>query len=560
MSFPTLTLPELRKIVWMIADKIRDKGKGSSSDYMPITIGVLFLKRLLDMRAEFKRQYAVPGTPQNAILGLNDSDIDATIENDQFTKREFEVVEKALGTYRIEWRDIVAFPNNENGNTLSFPYADGLGGQNLTTSALNKFILLKECLDAFAHPKIHDIFATFNFLAKIYNPGGKENVLDPHDFETILEELSAYDFGLEHANEDIFADVYMDLLGRFAEEGGKKGGEFYTPTKVVRGVIRFLDIQPKERKIVVGDLASGACTFMVEFASAYANALVAEGKGRNTELDQQIEFFTGEKSLTAHALGDANMLLHGFSDNHTSIHANSILDYDTGLGAHCRQKVDILLANPPYGIDDYGVDFALSQKNMPRWSFGVPKKKDGEFAFLLTALDMIADDGRGILVMPLGTLFRDSAASIRERIIGKDWLEGIVELPKSMFLTTSIPVCLWIINKRKAAADHGKVFFIDASHDFIKVGKLNELQEDLAVQTYRSRSEIEGYARLVSTSEISANRFTLSVSKYIRAARQEYDIDIEELISESNALLKSATAQIHEVTLAMQAMTRQVSE
>lgn len=539
MSHPTLTFTELRKIVWMIADKIRDKGKGNSNDYMPITIGILFLKRILDMRAEFKRQY-LPGGSRKNVFEMNGRDIDCTIENDQVTRPEFSVVDSALGTYRIEWRDIVSFPNNENGLEISRPYTDGFGGKNLTTFAPNKFMLLKECLDSFAHPKIHDIFATFNFLSKVYNPGSKDNVLEPHDFEAILEELSRYDFGLEYASQDIFADVYMDLLGRFAEEGGKKGGEFYTPTDFVRLIIRILDLKPLKRKLVVADLAAGACTFMVEVANAYATALKLAGLEVN--LSEQIEFFTGEKSLTAHALGDANMLLHGFSDNHTSIHANSILDYDTHLGARCRQKVDILLANPPYGIDDYGVDVILGQKNMPRWAFGVPKKKDGEFAFLLTALDMLADDGRGILVMPLGTLFRDSAASIRQRILEKDWLEGIIELPKNLFLTTSIPVCLWIINKRKAPSDQGKVFFINAGEDFTRVGKLNKNNDDRIVGTYHSRTVDPGYSRAVAIEEIRANEWNISTQRYIERVRQEDDIDIAQLLSQSSALLDDIQA------------------
>lgn len=543
MTSSKLSYVELRKIVWMIADKIRDKGRGNSNDYMSITVGLLFLKRLMDMRAEFKRGYFVEGGRQNSVLSLNDGSIDDAIVNDQVNMPAFAVSEELLHTYRIEWRDVAKFSPNDTGGSVEVPYADGLGGDLLRTDAANKFILLRECLEAFSHPKIHEIFATFNFLPKVYSSNNRDNILDPADFEAILEDLNAYDFGLSSADQDIFADVYMDLLGRFASEGGKRGGEFFTPTLVVRGAIKFMGIDTKERKVMVADLAAGACTFMVEFANAYKDALRSRGV-EATDMNDRIEFVTGEKERTSYALGNANMLLHGYSDNHVAFNANSISEYDTHLGQKTRQKVDYLLANPPYGLKDYGQDFALSQKNMPRWAFGVPNKGDGEFAFLLTIVDMLSDDGKAVIVMPLGTLFRDSTASIRQRLIEKDWIEGIIQLPKGMFLTTSIPVCLWIINKRKSVADQGRVFVVNAEEDFVKVGKLNEWSDTRSVEAFSARREIEGYSRYVNAREVAANNFNLSVSRYVEKKQTEVSVDIAKLTSDSIDLLTDINVRL----------------
>jgi type I restriction-modification system DNA methylase subunit len=531
-----LSYPELRKIVWMIADKIRDKGRGNSNDYMPITVGLLFLKRLMDMRAEYKRGYFMEGSRQNSVLSMNDGNIDDAILNDQVNSPAFAVSEELLRTYRIEWRDVATFPPNDTGDEIEISYADGMGGAALRTDAANKFILLRECLEAFSHAKIHEIFATFNFLPKVYNPNSRDNILDPSDFEAILEDLNAYDFGLASADEDIFADVYMDLLGRFAAEGGKKGGEFFTPTKVVRGAIKFLDIEVKARKIVVADLAAGACTFMVEFANAYRDAIRVCHDDAG-DINDRIEFVTGEKERTSYALGNANMLLHGYSDNHTAFNANSITEYDSLIGRHCRQKVDYLLANPPYGLKDYGQEFALGQKNMPRWAYGVPNKGDGEFSFLLTIIDMLSEEGKAVVVMPLGTLFRDSTAAIRQRLIEKDLIEGIVQLPKSMFLTTSIPVCLWIVNKRKKIADQGRLFVINAEEDFVKAGKLNEWNDTRSTKAFMARSEIGGYSRYVEAREVAANDFSLSVSRYVEKKRVEKEVDIAKLTADSIDML-----------------------
>jgi len=548
MSYKVLSYQDLKKIVWFIADTIRDKGRGNSNDYMAITVGVLFLKRLVDMRAEFKQKFVTKGTLENSIFLLNNQNIDLALANHQSKAPEFEVHNANLWTYRLEWKDIAEYQDNPNKNNNSINYLDNLGGNQLVTNLDNKFSLLKEVMESFKHPIIHEIFNTFNFIPKVYNTSDRENVLDSHDFELIIEELDKYNFSLQYASQDIFADVYMNLLDRFASDGGKKGGEFFTPTKVVRGAIKFLNMKFKERKIIVSDLTAGACTFMIEFANVYKSLFNNYFEGNpQVKFNDYVDFVTGEKERVSKALGDGNMLLHGYSSNHKSFHANSITEYDTHLGAHCREQVDYLLANPPYGLNDYGYTQMLANKHLPRWNFGVPNKGEGEYAFVMTILDMLNDEGKAVVVLPLGTLFKDITSTYREKIIDKDWLEGIVVLPSNMFLTTSIPVCLWVINKKKEIQDQNKIFIVNASNDFTKIGKVNEWNDKKSSNAYNNREEIKGYSGYIDLEKITKNKYNLSINRYISEEKQQQQINLVQLNKEINELMNLISQDMNEL-------------
>lgn len=544
MQYQILSYQDLRKIVWFIADTIRDKGRGNSNDYMAITVGILFLKRMMDMRAEHKRKFITKGTSENSILLLSGQNIDKAIASHQSKYPEFEVDTEKLWTYRIEWKDLANFSDNTNAKELVLDYFDGLGGNQYTTSVENKVKLLKECIDGFKHHTIHDIFDTLDLISKVYSTQRKQQVLDLSDFESLITELDKYRFDIEHANQDVFADVYMDLLGRFASDGGKKGGEFFTPTKVVRGAIKFLDMKFKSHKIMVSDLTAGACTFMVEFAKVYKDLFSDYFKdNKEVKFNDYIEFVTGEKEPISKVLGDGNLLLNGYSNNHTSFHANSITEYKTRLGPKTKDKVDVILANPPYGLNDYGIENIKSEVGETiwgdRWKFGVPNKGEGEYAFMMTILDMLNDEGKAVVVMPLGTLFKDITSTYREKIIAKDWLEGIVALPKGLFLTTNIPVCLWILNKKKDLKDQNKVFLVNAENDFVKVGKVNEWDDAKSVNSYLSREEIKNYSGYLNIEKIVKHKYNLSVNRYFTENEIKEEVNLEEINNEIKDLLSS---------------------
>lgn len=101
-----------------------------------------------------------------------------------------------------------------------------------------------------------------------------------------------------------------------------------------------------------------------------------------------------------------------------------------------------------------------------------------------------------------------------KHLLTEDVVEGLITLPGNMFLTTSIPVVLWVLNKDKKEQDKGKVFMVNASKDFKKVGKFNDWQSEKAINSYLTRTEESDYSGYVDFSTLEKNKFNLSVQRY----------------------------------------------
>ena len=136
MTHKVLEYQDLHNIVLFITDTIRDRGRGNSNDYMAITLGVFFLKRLVDMRSEYKAKFTQLGTTENRTYLLNRQDIDLALKNHQSAAPEFEVNTGSMWTYRLEWADIENYQDNSNKDENSLDYSDGLGGNKLITSPI----------------------------------------------------------------------------------------------------------------------------------------------------------------------------------------------------------------------------------------------------------------------------------------------------------------------------------------------------------------------------------------------------------------------------------------
>lgn len=263
---------------------------------------------------------------------------------------------------------------------------------------------------------------------------------------------------------------------------------------------------------------------------------------------EKLQIVIQEKDRVSFAAGEANLLLHGFLHRTQAYHGNTITEFSEKIGQWLN-KLNYMFVNPPYGLDDYGQDFANEAKKegkeLERWGWGVPNSSDGEYAFMQSFLALISNSSKKAIlgaVLPLGTLFRDSTLNQRKIFIEeKDWVEGIVMLPGKLFNTTDIPVCFWIFNKNKSPEQKGKVFFINAEHDFIKTKNKNDLIIDDMVKTYLNRVDylekgIEGYAKWINLDVIKNNNFDLSVSKYVKKIKEKEIIDINETLVTINTL------------------------
>lgn len=535
----SLSYEDVRSLNWFIADQVRDKGNGNNNDAMSVAIPVLIFKRLMDMRKEYTATFFDPAFPeQNGVYQLY-NDLDQAIANYQNNASTFAVKQDSMLFYRMIWKDILEFPDNHDPE-VELAYQDGHGGF-YKVKAKNKVELIQEIIDSFGNPKISEIFNYLDFKTKI-NSNNISQILSYYDFVKLLEEMDKYELSLGNAPSDIFSEAYMDLLQRFAPQKGSKQGEFFTPNKITKAGIRMLNpTLPEDRLTIIGDITSGACTFMTEFADFVENK-EKEALGKSSlsaaekmSFKERLQIVVQEKDRVSYAAGEANLLLHDMLDRTVAFHGNTITEYASKIGQY-EGKFDYIVANPPYGLDDYGQDHAKVAKEtgaeLGRWGYGVPNATDGEFAFLQTIVGLLSEQGKALVVLPLGTLFRDSTSAQRQILIEqKDYVEGIVLLPGKLFNTTDIPVCFWIINKNKSEQDKAKVFFINAENDFTKMKNKNDWNIDRAVECFIAKKEEEGYAKYIDNTVLASNNFDLSVGKYVRKINKKEKIDINDVLT-----------------------------
>lgn len=522
-----LTYEEIRGLNWFIADQVRDKGNGNNNDAMSVAIPILIFKRLLDMRKEYKNQFNSPIHKEQYNIMQLYGDIDQSIANYQNNAPVFAVKSTDLHLYRIEWADIMNFPDEHNSTNI-LNYNDSFEGEYSSLSH-NKIEFIEEIINGFADDKIREIFNYFDFKTKI-NSNNISQILTYQEFSKLLKELNKYDLSLSNAPSDVFSEAYMDLLKRFAPQKGSKQGEFFTPNTVSKGGIKLLDPSLLEEGIInVSDPTSGACTFLVEFVDFIKQKY--KDKLSFKEISEKIKLVMQEKDRVSFAAGEANLLLHGVLNRTEAFHGNTIEEYSSKIGLTYENKCHYILANPPYGLDDYGYNFALDTKKsgneLSRWSYGVPNAGDGELAFMQTILALLEDQGKAVVVSSMGPLSWDSGKIFRQFLVEqKDWLEGLVLLPRKLFNTTDIQVCFWIFNKNKSDEDKNHVFIINSEHDFKKNKTRNTWDYEKSVELYLSRQEIEDYSKKVSVKTLKDNDFDFSVKKYVYKKQEIEEINI----------------------------------
>lgn len=194
-----------------------------------------------------------------------------------------------------------------------------------------------------------------------------------------------------------------------------------------------------------------------------------------------------------------------------------------------------MVANPPFSVKNWvnGIDPVNDEFNRFN-GYGIPPEKNGDYAFLLHIIASIKSTGKGAVILPHGVLFRGNAeANIRQNILERKWIKGIIGLPANLFYGTGIPACIIVIDKENAD-DRKGIFMIDASKGFIKDGNKNRLREqDLhkIVDVFNNQWELDKFSRFVPYSEIEKNEYNLNIPRYIDTQDEE---DIQDLNSHLN--------------------------
>jgi type I restriction enzyme M protein len=357
-------------------------------------------------------------------------------------------------------------------------------------------------------------FPDFNDANKLGN--GKEMVDRLTNLIAIFEN-KALDFSKNRAEgDDILGDAYEYLMRHFATESGKSKGQFYTPAEVSRIIAQLLGIREAKTSAAttVYDPTCGSGSLLLKVADEAHTPVTINGQ---------------EKDATTAGLARMNMILH---NNPTAmiVQGNTLTD-PKFKDADTLKTFDYVVANPPFSDKRWSTGLDPLNDPYQRFQpFGIPPKKQGDYAYLLHIVRSLKSAGKGACIMPHGVLFRGGAeADIRRNLVRKGYVKGIIGLPANLFYGTGIPACIVVLDKEGAHARKG-IFMINASQGFMKDGPKNRLRaQDIhkIVDVFIRRLDLPRYARMVSVEEIEKNEFNLNLPRYIDSQTPEDVQDIE---------------------------------
>jgi len=336
-------------------------------------------------------------------------------------------------------------------------------------------------------------------------------------------ENPALDFSKNRAeNDDILGDAYEYLMRHFATESGKSKGQFYTPSEVSRIMAKAIGISPANSKgaTTAYDPTCGSGSLLLKVAAEAGKHITLEGQ---------------EKDVTTAGLARMNMILHDFPTANV-LSGNTLFDPKFKDGEQLR-TYDYVVANPPFSDKTWSTGLTLGESGkgdkFQRFTWGVPPKKQGDYAYLLHIIRSMKGTGKGACILPHGVLFRGNAeAVIRQQLVRSGYLKAIIGLPANLFYGTGIPACIVVLDKENATARKG-IFMIDASKDFKKDGPKNRLREQdihKIVDTFTRLDESDPrYARMVPVAEIAdpKNDYNLNLPRYIDSTEPEDVQDID---------------------------------
>lgn len=449
-------LKELKDKLWATADQLRANSGLKATEYAEPILGLIFL-RFADVK-----------------YSKYEDEINKEFQSKKGKRDERPIHEIAIekcGYYlpkEARYNELLNLPDNAN----------------LAEAVKNAMIAIEKYTKELEDTLPKDIYYSVNTPE---NPLVLSNLL--RNFKDIPENVEL----------DIFGEIYEYFLGKFALAEGQGGGEFFTPSSVVKYMVEVLN--PKEGKIL--DPACGSGGMFVQTAH-YIQRHKNKGK------DINLRAYGVEKTQQTVKLAKMNLVLNNVRGE--IINANSYYSdpYDS------YGNFDYVMANPPFNVDDVLLDKVKEQKRFNE--YGIPQNKsknkksdvketvpNANYLWINLFATSLKETGKAALVMANSASDAgNSELDIRKNLIESGVIKQMVTLPSNMFTSVTLPATLWFFDKAKEHKD--EILFIDARNVFTQIDrahrKFSEEQiKNLGIITRLYEGETEDFTNLIKEYE-----------------------------------------------------------
>ena len=491
---------QIEKRLWDAADEMRANSKLKSSEYSIPVLGLIFLRYADQKFAVAQKELEGKGTGR-----------------------------RQIGKSDYQAKGVLFIPEAARfQNLLQKPEGANIG------QAINDAMRAIEGVN----PDLKDV------LPKAYNR------LENSSLVELLKIMASIPMDIEG---DAFGKIYEYFLGKFAMAEGQKGGEFFTPTAIVKLIVEILE--PFHGRIF--DPACGSGGMFVQ------SARFVEERKKNPS--GEISIYGQERVAETVRLNKMNLAVHGLAGDIRQ--GNTYYeDLHTSPG-----KFDFVLANPPFNVDRVDKD---RLKDDPRFPLGLPKVDNANYLWIQIFYSALSKNGRAGFVMANSAAdARASELEIRKKLIQDRAVDVMVAVGPNMFYTVVLPCTLWFLDRGKKGTDRqDKVLFLDARHIYRQIDRAHrdfapEQIEFLAniVRLYRGEKpenqhgsakmmgekfpkgkyeDVSGLCKVSTIKEIEAQGWSLNSGRHVGVAEGEADdFDFNERLQELNEELETLNVE-----------------
>lgn len=314
------------------------------------------------------------------------------------------------------------------------------------------------------------------------------------------------------SSEDLLGRTYEYCIAQFAEKEGVGGGEFYTPSSIVKTLVAIL--KPFENSRIYDPCCGSGGMFVQseKFIEAHSHK-----RG-------SISVYGQEANPDTWKMAKMNMAIRGIDADLGPYNADTFTS-----DLHPTLKADYILANPPFNYHPWGQELL---KDDSRWKYGLPPAGNANYAWIEHMVHHLVPNGKIGLVLANGALSTQSSGEgeIRKNIINDDLIEGIIAMPTQLFYSVTIPVTLWFITKNKR--QKGKTVFIDArkmghmvdrKHRDFTDEDIQKLADTFSAFQNGTLENVKGFCAVATTEDIAKQDYILTPGRYVGIEEQEDD-------------------------------------